>query len=110
MEMVGPSKRVVAGVVCQYFFTAGYLVTGTMAYLIRDWHLLQIALSVPGIVFLSYWWFLPESIRWLLTQGRKEEANAILRKVAKENKVSLPEEVYEGLCNEGTTYFTFFHH
>ncbi|CAG7822389.1 unnamed protein product [Allacma fusca] len=100
MEMVGPSKRVIAGVVCQYFFTAGYLVTGTMAYLIKDWRHLQIALSVPGVVLLSYWWFLPESIRWLLTRGRKAEANAILRKVAVENKVTLPEEVYDGLCDD----------
>ncbi len=56
MEMVGPSQRTFVGVVCQLFFTAGYLVTAVMAYLISDWKILQIALSVPGLVFLSYYW------------------------------------------------------
>ena len=32
-----------------------------------------------------------------MTKGRKEEAVALLRKVAKENKVELPDEVYDGI-------------
>ncbi|CAL8077574.1 unnamed protein product [Orchesella dallaii] len=100
MEMVGPSKRTFVGVVCQLFFTAGYLVTAVLAYLISDWKMLQIALSVPGLVFLSYYWFLPESVRWLLARGRKEEANAILKEVAKENNVDLSSEVLESLSDE----------
>lgn len=121
MEMVGPSKRTFVGVCCQLFFTAGYLVTAAFAYFITDWQLLQIALSLPGIVFLSYYWsvnfnvtsskflnlkrylnhrFLPESVRWLLARGRKDEAKAILKIVAKENKVTISEEIYESLAED----------
>jgi len=57
MEMVGPSKRLYAGVVCQYFFTTGYILTAGFAYFIKDWRILQAALSAPGILFLSYWWY-----------------------------------------------------
>nr|CAD7456249.1 unnamed protein product [Timema tahoe] len=97
MEMVGPNKRLFAGVVCQFFFTAGYILTALIAYFIDDWRMLQVALSLPGIVFISYWWFVPESARWLLSQGRAEEAKQLIIKAAKENKVTVPEEVLEGL-------------
>ena len=57
MEMVGPSKRLYAGVVCQFFFTTGYILTAAFAYFIKDWRILQAALSAPGILFLCYWWY-----------------------------------------------------
>ncbi|CAH0383129.1 unnamed protein product [Bemisia tabaci] len=95
LEMVGPSKRMVAGVCNQLFFTAGFLFTAVFAYYFPNWRHLEIAISLPTILFLSYWWFIPESTRWLLLQGRKEEAKAIILKVAKENKVSLSPETLD---------------
>lgn len=97
MEMVGPSKRLYAGVVCQFFFTTGYILTAAFAYFIKDWRILQVALSAPGIVFLCYWWFVPESARWLITKGRGAEAKEILLKAAKENKVTIPEDILDNL-------------
>ncbi|KAK7791369.1 hypothetical protein R5R35_007908 [Gryllus longicercus] len=97
MEMVGPSKRLVAGVVCQFFFTTGYILTAAFAYFIKDWRHLQIALSLPGILFLCYWWFIPESARWLLTKGHKEEAKELLQRVAKENNVTITDDLLDEL-------------
>lgn len=56
MEMVGPSKRLLAGVVCQMFFSTGYMLTALFAYLIDDWRQLQLALTLPGLLFMCYWW------------------------------------------------------
>ena len=36
--------------------------------------------------------FIPESVRWLLVNGRKDEAREILEKVAKVNKKEMPME------------------
>ena len=64
MEMVGPRYRVVAGTLCQYYYTAGYIFMAGVAFsLNQDWHLLQVVLSVPCLLFLSYWWIVPESVR-----------------------------------------------
>ena len=34
----------------------------------------------------------PESVRWLLTHGKKDEAEKLLRQVAKVNKKKIPDE------------------
>lgn len=56
LEMVGPQKRLIAGIGCQLFFTAGYIMTAGFAYYITDWRTLQLALTLPSIAFLVYWW------------------------------------------------------
>ncbi|XP_049780685.1 organic cation transporter protein-like [Schistocerca cancellata] len=100
MEMVGPSRRLFAGVACQFFFTFGYVLTALLAYLIPDWRMLQLAFTLPSVFFLSYWWFVPESTRWLLSNGRKEQAQQLIVKAAKVNKVKIPTDVLDGLLSE----------
>lgn len=63
-----------------------------VAYLIRDWKILQLVLSAPSVLLFVTWYFLPESPRWLLRKGRIQEAEAILRQAAERNgrKKELP--------------------
>ncbi|XP_078050934.1 organic cation transporter [Augochlora pura] len=99
LEMVGPRKRLVAGVGCQLFFTTGYILTAGFAYFITDWRMLQVAITVPSIAFLLYWWFIPESARWLLTKGRVQEAKDLLQRASLENGVEMPTESLDTLLN-----------
>ncbi|XP_033166391.1 organic cation transporter protein [Drosophila mauritiana] len=100
LEMVGSSYRLFAGVAMQMFFSVGFMLTAGFAYFIHDWRWLQIALTLPGLLFLCYYWIIPESARWLLMKGRKDEAFVIIGKAAKENKVEVPNEIYEQLVDE----------
>ncbi|XP_037945827.1 organic cation transporter protein-like [Teleopsis dalmanni] len=100
MEMVGPSRRLFAGVACQMFFSVGFMLTAGFAYFIHDWRWLQIALTLPGLAFMCYHWIIPESARWLLSKGRKSEAVVVIQKAAKVNGVVIPSEVYDNLIDE----------
>nr|XP_046266417.1 solute carrier family 22 member 5-like isoform X4 [Scatophagus argus] len=61
----------------------------------RDWKSLLLGISLPGLVFLPCWWLIPESPRWLISQGRVEEAEAVIRKAAKINKIEAPQVIFE---------------
>ncbi|XP_059154043.1 organic cation transporter protein-like isoform X4 [Physella acuta] len=91
MEMVGPSKRKYVGIVTNFVWCFGGFLQTAAAYGIRDWHHLQIVLSVPAALTLSYFFLIPESPRWLVNVGRVKEASDIVRKIAKENQADLSE-------------------
>lgn len=100
MEMVGPSARLFAGVCVMMFFSMGYIITAAFAYFFPDWREFQIAITLPGLVFMCYYWFIPESSRWLLSKNRKDEAVKVIEAVAKENKATIPKEVLDSIGDD----------
>ena len=60
-------------------------------FLNHDWKLLQLVLTAPSIVFLTYWWIVPESVRWLIHKGKYDQAKSQIEKIAKENQSEIPE-------------------
>ncbi|XP_071115386.1 organic cation transporter protein-like [Haliotis cracherodii] len=94
MEIVGPSKRMWAGVAMNLFWSAGNIMTALAAYLFRDWKTRQLIVSVPAVVF-AYLFFIPESPRWLLKHGKREEAKGVVANIAKTNKVQLDPQILD---------------
>uniref|UniRef100_A0A8D1K5J8 Solute carrier family 22 member 7 n=2 Tax=Sus scrofa TaxID=9823 RepID=A0A8D1K5J8_PIG len=85
LEWLDVGHRTVAGVLSSTFWTGGVMLLALVGYLIRDWRWLLLAVTLPcapGI--LSLWW-VPESARWLLTQGRVEDAHRYLLRCARLN-------------------------
>ncbi|XP_064606577.1 organic cation transporter protein-like [Liolophura sinensis] len=95
IELVGPSKRMWTGMFIEVFWAIGEAILVLLAYFIRNWQYLQLAISVPSVLYISYWWLIPESPRWLMSNGRTEEAEKIIRHAAKVNKVTLPDKIFE---------------
>ncbi|KAG5672187.1 hypothetical protein PVAND_002337 [Polypedilum vanderplanki] len=102
LEMVGKESRMVAGVVFMMFFSSGYILMGFLAFIITDWRWYQIAITMPGFIFLTYWWFIPESTRWLLANNKKQKAVKQIKKIALSNNVELPKEMLDKLIETET--------
>lgn len=46
-----------AGIATDYAFGLGYMLLAGIAYLVRDWRKLQLAISSPGFLLIFYiWW------------------------------------------------------
>ncbi|CAH1781864.1 unnamed protein product [Owenia fusiformis] len=86
-----------------YIIMVGRIAKGglvLLGYFIRNHIHLQIAASVcllPGMIVV---FFLPESPRWLMATGRWNEAEAVCRKIARINRVKLPENFNVDKCRE----------
>lgn len=93
VEMVGKKRREMAGVVLNYFYSVGEALVGLIAWLDGDWVNLQYWVSAPPILFVAYYWIIPESIRWLLAKKRNRKAFKIIKSAAKNNGVELSQSI-----------------
>ncbi|XP_062391614.1 solute carrier family 22 member 6 [Sardina pilchardus] len=85
VEWIPTRVRTVVGTGTGYSYTFGQLVLALMAYYIRDWRWLTLAVSIPFyFVFIYSWWFL-ESARWLVLNGNSEQAVKNLQVVGRIN-------------------------
>ncbi|XP_003971522.2 solute carrier family 22 member 2-like [Takifugu rubripes] len=85
-EVVGMKNRRFVGIMYQVFLSFALLIVPLLAYLITDWRWLQVVITAPTGMFLVYYWFVPESPRWLLSQKKFPKALEITKAIAKENK------------------------
>lgn len=95
VEYVGKRHRHVIGTTLWYFWVISLMLIPLFAYLIRDWRSLSIAAATPGLLQIFFWWFIPESARWLLVKNKSEQAWKELEKVAAFNRKEMPDEELE---------------
>lgn len=56
-EWTCTKRRMLAGIITDYAYGLGYMLLAGVAYLIRDWRKLQLAISAPGFLLSFYiWW------------------------------------------------------
>lgn len=107
IEIVGPSKRTFCGIVIEFFFVAGEFYLAVIAWWFRDWRKIQLFSVGPILIFLTYFFIVPESVRWLVQQKRYKEARNVIKTIAKKNGVEVPSgeqlEIYRTIKPEASS-------
>lgn len=95
VEMVGPKKREMSGIILNYFYALGEAAVGLIAWMCHDWVTLQLIVSIPPLLFFGYYWMVPESVRWLIARNDIHKARKIVKKAANVNGVVLSDYILQ---------------
>lgn len=87
-ELLGSSIWTISGNVIPIFFAVGIAILSEIGRRSREWQSVCLATSVPGLLICLAYIAVPESPRWLFSQGRTSEAEEVLRYIAAKNGVS----------------------
>lgn len=85
VEWIPTRVRTVIGTMTGYCYTFGQLIFALVAYFVRDWRWLTLAVSLPYYVFFFISWWFHESSRWLVMSHQSEKAIKNLKSVASIN-------------------------
>ncbi|KAK0052546.1 solute carrier family 22 member 8 [Biomphalaria pfeifferi] len=90
LEMMPTKHRAWPIQIIAYLWPTSLLLLCLLAYLIRElsWRYLQLSLGLLSAYVLVQWWITDESLRWLCVRKKKTEAEQLVKKMARLNKVS----------------------
>ncbi|XP_001608167.1 organic cation transporter-like protein [Nasonia vitripennis] len=94
MEMTGVEKRILGSTIISCIFAIGEVWLGLAAMWMRNWRFLMRLIYGPGLLVILLMFILPESVRWLLANDKRDMAEKIYRKMARVNKIDLSEEAF----------------
>ncbi|KAM8858410.1 solute carrier family 22 member 15 [Spinachia spinachia] len=84
-EYVGKSYWAMTGTLTSMSFAVGIALFAALGYFVRPWRNLAAVANSSGVLFFLMSVTLPESPRWLYSQGRTEQAEEVLRYIALRN-------------------------
>ncbi|XP_040001388.1 solute carrier family 22 member 7-like [Xiphias gladius] len=86
VEWVDVEHRKMVGVVDSLSWTFGNTAFAAIAYFVTDWRWLIVSVTSPLILAIVTWRWMPESARWLIANGKLEQAQMYLKKCAMMNR------------------------
>jgi OCT family organic cation transporter-like MFS transporter 4/5 len=82
VENAGPKKRALLSIIVENGWYCGEALLLASFYFISNFRYIQLMVTAFEIASLFYFHLVPESIRWLLTKERYDEAKKILHEAA----------------------------
>ncbi|XP_023220439.1 solute carrier family 22 member 4-like [Centruroides sculpturatus] len=65
------------------------LMSSLFAWLIRHWRYVQLAVAVLAIVPLAFFWLIPRSLHWLVSENKLSDAENEVERIAQFNNISV---------------------
>ncbi|KAL5273024.1 hypothetical protein ACFFRR_000037 [Megaselia abdita] len=93
MELSSPKYRTIVGLINMMVAPVGNIVLALITYFLTDWRYIQLAISVPFVLILLLWYWIPQSPRWLLVMNKYDELIILMERMAKMNKKTLPNDL-----------------
>uniref|UniRef100_A0A8R1HG27 MFS domain-containing protein n=2 Tax=Caenorhabditis japonica TaxID=281687 RepID=A0A8R1HG27_CAEJA len=78
MESVALEFRSLIPVLGTVTWVLGYMLAGAFSIFFKNWRMLYLAASVPGLLTIPLYWFTPESLHWLLTKKKDRKIRKIV--------------------------------
>jgi len=88
-ESVGPKARSFAAQIIWASFSVSLSLLAVVAYLIPQWRIMRLVMTIPAFLLLLLWKYVPESPRWLYVNGRTEEAIEVLLRYSDKKNIKI---------------------
>lgn len=85
VEWFSIEHRTFSGIIISLDWTLGNWLLVLLAYLVTEWRMLILVVTSPLILAIVAWRWLPESARWLMANGKANEAHDLIKKCAEMN-------------------------
>ncbi|KAJ9574200.1 hypothetical protein L9F63_008456 [Diploptera punctata] len=103
-EFCTKKRRTLLGILYNMSYPLGMMLLPVIALYIENWRMLQLAISVPAFILILQICVLPESPRWLISQGRRDEALKIVKRITKKSKEVTVSVIAQETNNEKKEY------
>ncbi|XP_072319073.1 solute carrier family 22 member 7-like [Eucyclogobius newberryi] len=85
VEWFSIEHRTFSGIIISLDWTIGNWLLVLLAYLVPEWRMLILAVTFPLLLAIFAWRWLPESARWLMANGKADEAHYYIKQCAELN-------------------------
>ncbi|XP_035739430.1 solute carrier family 22 member 5-like isoform X1 [Vespa mandarinia] len=92
MELTGAKNRVLGNTITNCMFALGEIILGLIAMWLRSWRTLLRVVYGPALLAIFLPYTIPESVRWLMANGKSEEVERVYRKMAEMNGLEISDE------------------
>lgn len=104
VEMVTTKSRPAIILLLSVATAIGQILLAVLAYFTPSWRILLLTIYAPAFLFILFLFWMDESLRWQLINGKKTEAGETLRRAAKMNKITIDESRIVNLkCEKNTS-------
>ncbi|KAK0411176.1 hypothetical protein QR680_005528 [Steinernema hermaphroditum] len=89
LESVSVEFRSLIPFVGTISWVLGYELVGFLRMAISSWRWLYFTISVPGLLTVSYYWLMPESLHWMVIHNKTKGISKYLKNSSRLNKKEL---------------------